>query len=113
MNEGEKKVVRKMILIYCRANHKPASGLCEECSALEKYAMKRLENCPFGENKPTCESCSIHCYKSDMRQKIREVMRFAGPRMLFRHPIAAIRHIFKEYRRSRLYAVAEKSTRKQ
>lgn len=112
MNEGEKKVVRKMIVIYCEANHKPVSGLCEECSALENYAMKRLENCPFGENKPTCESCAIHCYKNDMRQKIKEVMRFAGPRMLFRHPVDAIRHLIKEYRRNRLYAVTEKSSRK-
>ncbi|MGI6046980.1 MAG: nitrous oxide-stimulated promoter family protein [Petrimonas sp.] len=112
MNEGEKKVVKKMIIIYCRANHKPISGLCQKCSALKNYAMKRLENCPFGENKPTCGSCSIHCYKSDMRQKIKEVMRLAGPRMLFRHPIDAIRHFYKEYQRNRLYAVTENFSRK-
>ncbi len=112
MNEGEKRVVQKMIAIYCRENHKPASGLCEECSALNNYAMKRLENCPFGENKPTCGSCHIHCYKSDMRLKVREVMRFAGPRMMFRHPIDTIRHFYKENRRDRLYAAMQKSPRR-
>lgn len=112
MNEGEKKVVDKMITIYCRANHKLASGLCEECTVLKNYAMKRLENCPFGEDKPTCESCPVHCYKSDMRLKIKEVMRFAGPRMLFRYPIDAVRHFYKEYRRNCLASVTEKSFRK-
>lgn len=113
MNEGEKKVVNKMIVIYCKAHHNPQSGICEECSVLKNYAMKRLENCPFGENKPTCGSCTIHCYKNDMRQKIKEVMRFAGPRMLFRHPVNAIQHFYKEYRRNRLFAVTEKpSSRK-
>ncbi|MDO5665274.1 MAG: nitrous oxide-stimulated promoter family protein [Bacteroidia bacterium] len=112
MNESEKKVVNKMITIYCRTNHKPAFGLCDECLTLNGYAMKRLENCPFGENKPTCGSCTIHCYKSEMRQKIKEVMRFAGPRMLLHHPIDAIRHFYKEYKRDRLYAVTEKNSRK-
>ena len=56
MNEGEKKVVNKMMAIYCRANHKHVTGLCEECTVLKNYAMKRLENCPFGEKKPTCGS---------------------------------------------------------
>ena len=109
MNEGEKKVVRKMIAIYCRANHKPASGLCDECTTLNDYAMKRLENCPFGENKPTCETCSVHCYKSDMRLKIQKVMRFTGPRMLFLHPVDTIRHFYKEHKRNRLYAIAKKT----
>lgn len=112
MHEGEKKVVNKMMAIYCRANHKHVTGLCEECTVLKNYAMKRLENCPFGEKKPTCGSCTVHCYKNDMRLKIKEVMRFSGPRMLFWHPIDAVRHFYKEYRRDRFSSVAEKSFRK-
>ena len=94
MNEGEKKVVNKMMAIYCRANHKHVTGLCEECTVLKNYAMKRLENCPFGEKKPTCGSCTVHCYKNDMRLKIKEVMRFSGPRMLVYHPVMAICHLY-------------------
>jgi hypothetical protein len=30
-----------------------------------------------------------------MREKIREVMRFSGPRMIFHHPIMAIRHLIE------------------
>lgn len=108
MNEGEKKVVHKMIAIYCRSHHHPASGLCEECSELNDYAIKRLENCPFGENKPTCESCTIHCYKSDMRERIRVVMRFAGPRMIFIHPLDAVRHLYREYKRNKKYKTSLK-----
>jgi hypothetical protein len=55
--------------------------------------MSRLNRCPFGQDKPTCATCPIHCYKPKLRERIREVMRFAGPRMLWRHPILAIRHV--------------------
>lgn len=103
MNDGEKKVVNTMIQIYCKAHHSTPCGLCTDCVALSEYAMKRLENCPYGEQKPTCESCTIHCYKSDMRQKIRIVMRYAGPRMLFLHPMDTFRHFFQEYKRNKTY----------
>jgi hypothetical protein len=39
-----------------------------------------------------------------MRQQIREVMRFAGPRMLLWHPIDTLRHFYKEHQRDRRYA---------
>lgn len=101
MNEGEKKVVSRMVEIYCRAHHQTESELCEECAEVRDYALQRLENCPYGEEKPTCGACSVHCYKSDMRLRIKEVMRFAGPRMLFLHPLATIRHFYKENLRKR------------
>lgn len=102
MNEGEKRVVGRMIAIYCRSNHGVALLLCEECASLYHYAVGRLEKCPFGENKPTCVSCPIHCYKKEMRSKIRQVMRFAGPRMLLYHPLDTIRHFYSEFRQSRI-----------
>ena len=108
MNEGEKKVVSKMIGIYCRSKH--ASGnLCAECLSLQEYAFQRLETCRFGEGKPTCAICPVHCYKSSMRMKIKEVMRFAAPRMLFLHPVATIRHFYQEQRRNRQYAEKNKA----
>ena len=33
--------------------------------------------------------------KKREREKIREVMRFSGPRMLFHHPVAAVRHLIE------------------
>ena len=96
--EQEKKTVRQMVEIYCyREKHSSSKGLCEECSALLDYACKRLDHCKFGEQKPTCKICPVHCYKPEMKAKIREVMRYAGPRMIWYHPLTAIRHLLKSY----------------
>jgi hypothetical protein len=88
----ERKTIAEMIRIYCKGQHGTASGLCEQCQELLDYAMRRLQRCVFGARKPTCANCPVHCYKPQMRERIRQVMRYAGPRMLLRHPILAIRH---------------------
>ena len=92
--ENEKKMVGEMIALYCRKNHHTAKGeLCEECRELNDYAVMRIDKCPFMETKTFCSNCPVHCYKKDMREKIRQVMRFSGPRMIFYHPVPAIRHV--------------------
>lgn len=83
-------LVHEMIRLYCTKNHK--QDLCADCDELYSYAKKRIENCPMMETKTFCSQCKIHCYKPDMRQKIRDVMRFSGPRMLFHHPLLTISH---------------------
>ena len=88
----EKKTVAAMIRIFCRGRHKSRGELCPECAALHEYAVSRLDRCPFGGDKPTCANCPIHCYRPQMRERAREVMRYAGPRMLVRHPILALLH---------------------
>ena len=90
--EREKKTVSLMIALYCRKKH-GGRTLCSDCAALNAYARQRSDVCPFMETKTFCSDCRIHCYKSDMREKIREVMRFSGPRMIFHHPVMAIRHV--------------------
>lgn len=109
MNEGEKKVVSKMIAIYCRSLHGSREGLCRDCISLRAYAVRRLEQCPFGEEKPTCGLCQVHCYKNDMRLQIKEVMRIAGPRMLLLHPLDTITHICRERRRRGNFASRSKA----
>ncbi|MCF0192990.1 MAG: nitrous oxide-stimulated promoter family protein [Prevotella sp.] len=100
--DKEKAVVELMIKRYCHHNKQHAavnsrqSGmLCDECSALLEYAHARLSHCKFGDNKPTCKKCPVHCYKPEMREKIRNVMRWSGPRMMIYHPIIAIKHMFQ------------------
>lgn len=112
MNVEEKKVVATMISIYCRSTHHTKNTLCEECDKLLSYAHQRLEKCPFGEEKPTCASCPVHCYKPAMRQEIKEVMRMAGPRMLFLHPIETVKHYYKERKRERDFSKRTKATKK-
>ena len=100
--EREKRMVSQMIALYCRKKHHTRGDLCPQCAALDAYAKMRADKCPFMETKTFCSNCRIHCYKPDMRAKIREVMRFAGPRMILYHPVAAIRHVVetkKEQRR--------------
>lgn len=90
----EKKIVEAMISLHCKKNHGTTEGLCTECQELLNYAHKRLGNCKFGEDKPTCAKCTVHCYKPDMRERIKKVMRYSGPRMLYTHPLLAIRHLW-------------------
>jgi hypothetical protein len=89
----ERKTVEKMINIYCRDHHKSRKEPCDECRELLEYANFRLGLCPFQENKTTCGNCPIHCYKPAMREKIRDVMRYAGPRMILHHPLLAVGHM--------------------
>lgn len=90
----ESATVRAMIRLYCFGNrHGSTRSLCPSCQELQDYADQRLERCPFQEGKTTCAKCPVHCYKPEMRQRIRAVMRYAGPRMLLRHPVMAVFHL--------------------
>ncbi len=93
--EREKSIVSLMIAIYCKKQHHIRRGLCEECEKLQSYARERSDKCPFMETKTFCSNCKVHCYKPEMREKIREVMRFSGPRMIFYHPVMAVRHVIE------------------
>lgn len=90
--DHEKRVVELMIRIFCRKKEKNTI-LCPDCVELLHYAHSRLDRCPFGEKKKTCKQCAIHCYKPAMREKMKQVMRFSGPRMILYAPVEAIRHI--------------------
>lgn len=90
----ELETIEAMIRLYCRGHRHPREGRsCAECAALLDYATRRLRRCVFGDAKPTCANCLVHCYTVDMRERVRTVMRWAGPRMLYRHPLLAVRHM--------------------
>ena len=93
--QREKKIVQEMILLYCRDHHHPSECHCSSCAALIAYAHERSDKCPFTENKTFCSNCRVHCYQQGMRDQIRTVMRYSGPRMLKTHPILAIRHLIE------------------
>jgi len=90
--EREQRTLQVMIALYCRRQHGSQSALCEACQELQDYAMQRLQSCPFQLGKTTCARCPIHCYREDMREYIRQVMRFSGPRMLFHRPLLTLLH---------------------
>ena len=85
--------------MYCAHYHADYDGSrCKDCESLMRYAAKRLQKCPYGEDKPTCAKCPVHCYKAEQRPKVREIMRFAGPRMTWRYPIKSLVHLFDKAR---------------
>lgn len=99
--EREKAMVSEMIALYCRKQHGAKGVLCPDCAALDAYAVQRSDKCPFMETKTFCSNCKVHCYKPDMREKIRMVMHFSGPRMIFSHPVAAMCHVVETKKEKR------------
>jgi hypothetical protein len=96
----EKLTIRAMMRLYCRDFHGNRDMLCGECSTLLGYAYRRLDLCPFQEKKPTCKHCTVHCYSRSMRERVTEVMRYAGPRMLLRHPLLTLGHLLDKLRKA-------------
>ncbi len=88
-----------MMAIYCRDHHGHEGALCGTCERLLDYAKRRLESCPFESRKPACNHCTVHCYSAQMRNEVQQVMRYAGPRMLHRHPVLSLYHLLDMMRR--------------
>lgn len=96
----EADTIKAMIELYCRHHHTDSGSLCADCAELLAYADRRLKKCRFQERKTTCAKCPVHCYKPEMRDKVRNVMRYSGPLMLSRHPVMALMHTVDGLRRT-------------
>ena len=90
--------MERMVEIHC-ADHHAGPAPCDQCRAFLDYAHKRLEKCPYGEAKPVCAKCPIHCYKKAPREHARQMMRYAGPRMVLRHPWLSLAHVLDKFRK--------------
>jgi len=91
----EKKTIDKMVHVYCKSNHSTKSSqLCDECAEFLSYAYMRLDKCPFQEEKSTCGKCLVHCYQPQMREKAKTIMRYSGPRLIWKSPLLALHHLF-------------------
>jgi hypothetical protein len=94
----EWKTISAMLRLYCRRHHHAREKLCAECESMLEYARARLDRCRFGAEKPACAKCPVHCYSHERRERIKEVMRYAGPRMLLSHPILSLCHLLDSRR---------------
>lgn len=101
--------VEFMIRLYCRKKHRSKDGLCEECRELYEYVGQRRMHCPFGDKKTFCSNCKIQCYKPSMKEKIRVVMKYSGPRLLFYNPKLVLAHVRETVKLKR---VSRKTERK-
>ncbi len=95
----ERKTIKSMVEIYCESKHSHSEGICPNCKEVLEYCNLRISNCAFGNAKPACSECPIHCFKPEMKKRIKTIMRFAGPKMVFRHPIFSIFHILDKHKR--------------
>lgn len=88
----EKKVFEKMVLIYCKKKHQD-NYPCIDCREIIKYGHDKINKCIHGEEKPFCSKCNVHCYEKNMQKKVKDIMRFSGPRIIFYHPIVSLKHL--------------------
>ena len=91
--QQEQATIGSMIGLFCHAKHDTTTELCQECQDLLDYARERVAHCLFITEKPVCAKCPVHCYKAPYKERIREVMRYSGPRLIFKDPIAVMRHL--------------------
>ena len=83
-----------MVHVYCKSKHDAKNiHLCDDCKNFLSYAYMRLDKCPFQEEKPTCGKCLVHCYRPQMREKTKKIMRYSGPRLIYKSPLLALHHI--------------------
>ena len=94
------EVLGEFIFIYCSEMHRDeklfsieAGGAvgrylknishpyCPDCRKLLLHAVSKRVLCPY-DPKPACKKCETHCYGAGYREKIREVMRFSGKRLI-------------------------------
>lgn len=87
----EKTIIEKMIRLYCK-NHNDNESLCDVCDTILENVHYRIESCRFGAYKPVCSRCNVYCYHNEMKNRIKRVMQYSGPRMMIYHPILSILH---------------------
>jgi hypothetical protein len=97
----EKQTIELMVGMYCYSHHEVGPNLCTDCQQLLEYAYRRIEKCPLHELKPICASCRIHCYKGEMRDEVKTIMRYSGPRMLLHHPRLAFLHLLDRMKKQK------------
>lgn len=86
--------------IYCHGNHahmaKDAAGLCLQCRCAVESTLARTIACPNG-HEGNCQDCRIHCQRGEAQERIRKIMHYAAPRMVFRHPIMTAHYLRKKF----------------
>ncbi len=94
----ERRTLACLVSLYCCEKHGGATDLCPACRDLLAYSLARLRRCPFGRGKPTCARCPVHCYRPEWRERVKEVMRYAGPRLFLHRPLLALTHVLDGFR---------------
>lgn len=101
LSERDRATLEAIGSIYCRRHHrdivKDGTGLCASCREAVEATLERAQSCPNG-HRDNCQDCSVKCQRGEGQQRIREIMRYAAPRMLFRHPLMTFVYLRKRLR---------------
>jgi Nitrous oxide-stimulated promoter len=108
---GDLKTLVKFIEVYCDGQHddndredvelkthdiKELTGkqprLCPDCQKLLAHALVKRTVCPM-DPKPQCKHCPSHCYHPNYRQKIKEVMKYSGRKLVMRGRVDYLLHL--------------------
>jgi hypothetical protein len=68
--------------------------LCHSCLEFMDYAVKKRLRCPIEAEKPSCKHCRIHCYANPQRQLVRQIMAYAGKKLILQGRIDYLWHFF-------------------
>lgn len=98
--EKKHEIVEKMIETYCtKQKHLNDGGkLCSDCDELLNYSLQRTTRCPHVEKTLFCVNCPTPCYKPDMKEKMRIMMKYSGPRFFFSHPLIVLEHVMYDFK---------------
>jgi hypothetical protein len=101
------RLIGKFVEVYCAGKHGAVERdplalpddlgelrICRECAAFLEYAVTKRLNCPLEAEKPSCKHCRIHCYDRARREKMREIMSYAGRRLMLRGRLDYVWHYF-------------------
>lgn len=99
--DKDRRTLEAIGRIYCSAHHahesKDDAGLCPACRETVDTTLARTVACPYG-HEGNCQDCDIHCQRGDAQRRVREMMRYAAPRMAFRHPLMTAEYLRKKLR---------------
>jgi hypothetical protein len=106
------QILSEFIYVYCTEKHageelyaaeakgrvgrhleKISFQYCKNCRRLLLHAVSKRVLCPH-DPKPSCRKCETHCYGKEYREKIREVMRYSGMRLIARGRLRLIKKYF-------------------
>lgn len=101
------RVLGKFVEVYCSGKHRAAEqapvalpagigerSLCPECASFLEYAVTKRLKCPLEADKPICKHCRIHCYDRQHREKVREIMSYAGRKLVMKGRLDYLWHYF-------------------
>lgn len=67
--------------------------VCDECTKMLTHGTAKRLICPM-EPKPYCKECDVHCYAPGYRERVREIMRYSGKKLILRGRVDLIYHYF-------------------